>query len=151
MRPRRDSHERWLEALEWIVTLQAAVLLVSAFHRVNLYEGAYGFTRLRFFGQSYASVALMGLIRLLGELHAVPSLDRFLRRVMVVSGLALACLVFGNSDAWIARANLLRYARTGRIDIVYLTRNLGADAVPELVSALPRLPAAVAGQIEGCL
>ena len=70
---------------------------------------------------------------------------------MVVSGLALACLVFGNSDAWIAQANLLRYARTGRIDIVYLTRNLGADAVPELVSALPRLPAAVAGHIEGCL
>ena len=146
-----SPRDRWLEALEWIVTLQAAVLLVSAFHRVNLYEGAYGFTRLRLYVQVYAAVALMGLILLLVELHAVPSLDRFLRRVMVVSGLALACLVFGNSDAWIARANLLRYARTGRIDIVYLTRNLGADAVPELVSALPRLPAAVAGHIEGCL
>jgi two-component system, OmpR family, sensor histidine kinase BaeS len=142
---------RWVGALEWIVTLQAAMLLASAFHRVNLYEGAYGFTRLRLYVQVYAAVALIALILLLAELRAVPSVDRFLRRVMVVSGLALACLVFGNSDAWIAQANLHRYARTGRIDIVYLTRDLGPDAVPQLVSALPRLPAAVAGRIEGCL
>jgi two-component system, OmpR family, sensor histidine kinase BaeS len=141
----------WPKALEWIVTLQAAILLVSAFHRVNLYEGAYGFTRLRLYVQVYAAVALFALILLLVELRAYPSVDRFLRRVMVVAVLALAALILGNSDGWIARANLLRYARTGRIDIVYLTRNLGPDAVPELVNAVPHLPSAVAGRIEACL
>jgi two-component system, OmpR family, sensor histidine kinase BaeS len=146
-----SPRSRRLESLEWIVSLQAAILLVSAFHRVVLYEGAYGFTRLRLYVQVYAAVALVALVLLLVELRAQPSVDRFLRRVMVVSGLALACLVFGNSDAWIAEANLHRYVRTGRIDVEYLTRNLGPDAVPELVGALPRLPAAVAGRIEGCL
>ena len=144
-------YDRRLKALEWIVTLQAAMLLVSAFYRVNLYEGAYGYTRLRLYVQVYAVVALFALILLLVELRAYPSLDRLLRRVMVVGALTLASLVCGNSDAWIAKENLLRYERTGRIDIVYLTRNLGPDAVPELVAALPRLPAAVAGRIEGCL
>lgn len=143
-------YNRRLKA-EWIVTLQAAILLVSAFYRVDLYEGAYGYTRLRLYVQVYAAVALVALALLLLELRAYPSLDRLLRRVMVVGALALASLVFGNSDAWIAKENLLRYERTGRIDIVYLTRNLGPDAVPELVAALPRLPAAVAGRIEGCL
>jgi two-component system, OmpR family, sensor histidine kinase BaeS len=141
----------WPKALEWIVTLQAAMLLLSAFHRVNLYEVAYGFTRLRLYVQVYAAVALFALILLVVELRAYPSVDRLLRRIMVVAVLALAALILGNSDAWIARANLLRYTRTGRIDIEYLTRNLGPDAMPELVNALPHLPSAVAARIEACL
>ncbi len=146
-----DRHHRCLKALEWLVTLQAQILLVSAFYRVNLYEDAYGFTRLRLYVQVYAAVAFVALILLLLELRVYPSADRFLRRVMVVAALAFAGLVFGNSDAWIAHANLLRFARTGRIDILNLTHNLGPDAVPELVGALPQLPGPVAGRIEECL
>ncbi len=144
-------HNPRLKALEWIVTLQAAILLVSAFYRVSLYEGAYGYTRLRLYVQVYAAVALVALLLLLLELRAYPSVDRLLHRVMVVGALALAGPVLGNSDAWIAKENLVRYERTGRIDIVYLTRNLGPDAVPELIAALPRLPEDVAGRIAGCL
>lgn len=146
-----NQHHRWLKVLEWIVTLQAQILLVSAFYRVNLYEGAYGFTRLRLYVQVYAAVTFVALILLILELRAYPSVDRFLRRVMVVAALAFAGLVFGNSDAWIAHANLDRYARTGRIDLPYLTRGLGPDAVPELVAALPHLPGALAGSIVECL
>jgi hypothetical protein len=142
---------RWVRALEWIVTLEAQVLLVSAFHRVYLYEGAYGFTVLRLHVQVYAVVGFMALILLLIELRKGPQLDRFIRRVMVVAALAFVGLIWANADAWIARANLHRYARMGQIDVHYLTHGLGPDAVPELAGSLPHLPSSLATQLAVCL
>ena len=146
-----EEPSRWLQVLEWIVTMQAQVLLLSAFYRVNLYEGAYGFTTLRLYVQVYAAVAFIALILLIIELRRYPLLDRFVRRVTVVAAIAFGGLIWGNSDAWIAHANLLRYARTGQIDVPYLTNSLGPDAVPELVSALPQLPSTLATSLEVCL
>jgi two-component system sensor histidine kinase BaeS len=142
---------RWVKVLELIVTMQAQVLLVSAFYRVNLYEGAYGFTTQRLYVQVYAAVGFIALILLILELRGYPLLDRFIRRVMVIAALAFGGLIWGNSDAWIAHANLLRYTRTGQVDVPYLTNSLGPDAVPELVSALPQLPSTLATRLEVCL
>jgi two-component system, OmpR family, sensor histidine kinase BaeS len=140
-----------VRALEWIVTIQGQILLLSAFHRVDLYEAAYGFTRLRLYVQVYAAGAFVGFILLSLELHGAPSVDRLLRRVSIVAALAVAGLIGANSDAAIAHANLVRYGRTGRIDVPYLTQRLGPDTVPALVAELPHLPGAVARQIRECL
>jgi len=51
----------------------------------------------------------------------------------------LTLLVFWNGDAWVAQANLGRYARTGKLDVQYLARGLSPDAYPTLVEALPRV------------
>jgi uncharacterized protein DUF4153 len=130
--------------LEWLVTVQAQILLTSAFYRLMLYEQAYGFTRLRLYVQVYAVLAFIALLLLALELPRAPQPARLLRRAAATAGLAACVLMYGNSDAWIARANLLRYARTGRIDVPYLTVGLGPDAVPLLVRELAQLPASVA-------
>ncbi|MGI8548585.1 MAG: DUF4153 domain-containing protein [Gemmatimonadaceae bacterium] len=52
----------------------------------------------------------------------------------------LVALPYWNGDAWIARRNLDRFARTGRIDAAYLGTGLSPDAYPTLVTALPLLP-----------
>jgi two-component system sensor histidine kinase BaeS len=78
-------------------------------------------------------------------------IDRLLRRVLVVAALAFGCLMLINSDAWIAQRNLQRYARTGQLDVQYLTRDLGPDAVPQVVAALPRLPMTMAATAANCL
>jgi two-component system, OmpR family, sensor histidine kinase BaeS len=142
---------RAVRLLEWIVIAQGQVLLVSAFYRVDLYEGAYGFTRLRLYVQAYAAVAFVALIFLTVEMRHRPLVDRLLRRVMVVGLMTVGALIFVNSDAWIARANLQRYARVGRIDVPYLTIGLGPDAVPEVVAALPHLPTELQAGIKACL
>jgi two-component system, OmpR family, sensor histidine kinase BaeS len=142
---------RWSRVLEWLVTLQCQVLLMSAFYRVNLYEGAYGFTIPRLSVQVYAAVAFIALILLAIELVEQPRLDRFIRRVLVVSALAVIGMTWGNAGGWIAHANLLRYGRSGQIDVPYLALGLGPDAVPELVDALPHLPPTVATRLEVCL
>jgi two-component system sensor histidine kinase BaeS len=142
---------RWSRILESVVTLQCLVLLASAFYRVNLYEGAYGFTVLRLYVQVHAAIAFIALLLLAIELVEAPHLDRYVRRVLVVCALAVIGLTWGNPDGWIARANLLRYGRTGQIDVPYLTRGLGPDAVPELVGALPHLAPGVATRLQTCL
>jgi Domain of unknown function (DUF4153) len=147
--PTRRS--RLVHALEWVVVLQAQILLVSAFYRVNLYEAAYGFTRLRLYVQVYAAVALVALCCLLIELRTEPVLDRLLRRTLTVAALAFGSLILVNSDAWIARKNLQRYAQSGQLDLPYLTSELGPDAVPVLVSALPQLPQSLASQSADCI
>jgi two-component system, OmpR family, sensor histidine kinase BaeS len=140
-----------IRALEWLVLVQAQVLLLSAFYRVNLYEAAYGFTRLRLYVQVYAVVASVGLICLLLELRAQPVLDRLMRRVLTAAAIAFAAVVLVNSDALIARQNLQRYSHTGQLDVDYLTGGLGPDAVAPIVSALPSLSAPLATQVTGCL
>ena len=59
------------------------------------------------------------------------------RHVMAVALATLAILAYWNADAWVARENIARYARTGKLDVAYLTRGLSPDAYPTLVTALP--------------
>ena len=142
---------RLIHGLEWIVLLQAQILLISAFYRVNLYEAAYGFTRLRVYVQAYAAVASVGLACLLLELRGSPLLDRLLRRVLTAASVVVGLLILVNSDAWIARQNLQRYSHTRQLDVEYLTRELGPDAVPLIVSVLPTLSAPLATEAADCL
>jgi hypothetical protein len=73
--------------------------------------------------------------------HVVRNFDvrALARGVMNLALSALVVLVFWNVDAWVARANISRYAQTGKIDVEYLARSLSLDAYPTLVGALPKL------------
>jgi hypothetical protein len=48
-------------------------------------------------------------------------------------------LAVRNTDAWIVRHNVDRYAAMGTIDLEYLEHELSADATPALIASLPRL------------
>src|SRR5262249_34478669 len=128
------SWRRLVRILEWVVLLQAQILLVSAFHRVLLYELAYGFTRLRLYVQVYAAVAFVGLGLWGLELRDWRQPERLLRHALLVATAAALVLVYGNSDAWIVRADLQRGVLCARLDVPYLA-GLGPDAVPALVDA----------------
>jgi two-component system, OmpR family, sensor histidine kinase BaeS len=141
------ARTRWVRALELAVIVQAQILLLSAFQRVDLYEAAYGFTLPRLHVQAYAVGAFIALILLALELRTLPSFDRWLRRVLVVAALIFCALIYANADGWIARQNVARCAQTGQLDVSYLTIGLGADAVPELVNSLARLPAPIASRL----
>jgi hypothetical protein len=101
---------------------------------MNLYEQAYGFTRLRilvsacelWLGAVFAMVLAAGV-----RLRA-----RWLAQAVAASGAAaLLGLALLNPDRFIADRNIDRYERIDRIDLDYLSR-LSADAAP----ALDRLP-----------
>jgi len=115
----------------------ALVIVASAIHRMSTYEQAYGFTRLRVFviGIEFWLGAVLILVLVAGIRMSGSWLPQAVLASTVVAMLTLAAV---NPDAYIARHNVARYARTGQIDTAYLA-TLSADAFP----ALDRLPAAL--------
>ena len=129
--PRR-GHRLLLRALLGALCLLTLVILASAFHRLQLYEDAFGLTRAR--------LGAVAVILWLGAAFVLVSLAPLVRRRLAqiaVGGTALALIAFSaaNPDGLIAERNIEHWRHTGRIDVGYLS-GLSADAVP-VVDTLP--------------
>jgi hypothetical protein len=110
-----------------------------AFMRVVRYEQAYGFTESRLYAQAYmVLLACMSALVMIEVARRAPS-SRFAYHSTSAALLIFALCVYGNTDAWIVRHNVDRYARTGKLDTYYLSAVLSSDATPELIASLPRL------------
>ncbi|SNT46144.1 protein of unknown function [Asanoa hainanensis] len=133
--PRADRADRvTIRLLLGALALLTLVVVASATYRMNVYEQAYGYTRLRVFvtavelglGVVFVAILVAG-VRLRGGW--LP------RAVLGIATVGLLALAVVNPDRLIADRNVDRFIATGRIDLVYLS-SLSADAVP----ALNRLP-----------
>jgi hypothetical protein len=124
-----------LRALLGLLCALTLVVVGSAIHRLQLYEDAFGLTRLRlaaevsalWLGGAFTLVLLAGLVPYVRL--RLPSL--------AVGGTAVALIAFSaaNPDGLIASRNVEHWRETGQIDLTYLD-GLSADAVPVL-SELP--------------
>jgi len=131
-------------AFRGLAGVQIALVLAitaSAFQRLRLYHASYGLTESRF----YAMVLLIWIgVMLLWFTATVlrGRRDPFAFGALA-SGLATVALLFViNPDAIVARTNVARMASADalvRFDVAYAT-SLSADAVPDLIDALPALP-----------
>lgn len=110
-----------------------AVILVSAFQRLLLYEAAYSFTRIRTL--THVFMIWLGLL-----LVATVVLELLGRTRGFALAALLAAIGFGatisllNVDGFIARQNIARAAQGAELDSSYLV-GLSADAAPSLVEA----------------
>ncbi len=122
------------------------VVVVTALHRLDLYENAYGLTMLRFYAAVF--VAWVGLaLLLLGVWFAGGRRRAWCPAAAVGAGLAgLLLLNVINPEALVVRRNVALAERTGRFDTSYLFE-LSDDAIPELVRTLPRLDAATQAEV----
>jgi hypothetical protein len=110
------------------------VIVASALYRMNLYEQAYGFTRLRLLVS--ACELWLGLVFAMVLAAGVRLRARWLAQAVAGSATAMLLgVALLNPDRFIADRNVDRYERIDRIDLDYLSR-LSADAAP----ALDRLP-----------
>ncbi|HYJ78531.1 MAG TPA: DUF4173 domain-containing protein, partial [Longimicrobiaceae bacterium] len=114
--------------------------IASALHRMRLYQAAYGLTELRLYTTAFmlwlsAVFAWLAVTVLRGRR------ERFAFGAVVAALEALVVLHAVNPDALIVRVNTGRADAAVRFDARYAA-SLSADAVPALLAALPRLPAA---------
>jgi hypothetical protein len=108
------------------------VVLVSALHRLRLYEDAFGLTRLRLLAETVA-VWLGVLLLLLGAAGWFTTVrTRSASAAVVLTAAGLLAFSLGNPDRRIAERNIDRWETTGLLDADYLAK-LSADAVPALV------------------
>jgi hypothetical protein len=140
-----------------VLAVLTGVVLVSAVVRLSLYQGAYGWTELRFYALLAIAWLGLGVVSALGGL----ALDRvrLVPRVLVVGALllAIAANVVG-PQRFVTEQNLARATdpslvppdgRSG-LDVNYLW-SLGDEAVPLLVAAAPQLPVELRTRVEFAL
>jgi hypothetical protein len=126
-------------ALGVLLMALVAVMLVSAYQRLVLYETVYGFTRLR----TYTHVFMIWVAILLACVVVLDLLQR--QRAFAVAAL-LASLGFAfsltllNVDGFIFQRNVQRFELGQDLDVGYLA-SLSSDAVPAMVT-LYQSPAA---------
>ncbi len=137
------SDRRWLRGSLGALCLLTLVVVGSALHRMDLYQDAYGFTRLRLLVDVFEGwLALLVLAVLVAGIRLRGG---WLPRAALLSGAGLVLgLALLNPDGWIARHNIARYEATGKVDWTYL-RGLSLDAAPTLLG----LPAADAACVLG--
>ena len=114
-----------------------AVVLVSAFRRLSLYEDAFGFTWSRVLG--HIAVLVVAALLICGLVAVCVRRASWLpAAAVVVAVVAVIGLNALDPDAFIASRNIDRYRATGTLDTSTLG-TLSADAAPVLAAALPLL------------
>lgn len=124
------SDRLWLRVALGALCAETLVVVASALYRMDVYQEAYGFTRLRLLVDVFEG--WLGVLVLAVVVSGIGLRGAWLPRFALLSGVVgLLGLALVNPDAWIARHNLARYDDTGRVDWFYL-RDLSDDAVPVL-------------------
>lgn len=126
--PNASQWGRWLvRFLQTLLILCTAVMLVSAFLRMSLYESQYGYTYLRVLTQAFMIfLFVLFVVALIKIWHNGVGL---FQTYVVISLVAYLIINYMNIDVFITKKNLQRYDATGLIDAKYLT-TLSYDSLP---------------------
>jgi two-component system, OmpR family, sensor histidine kinase BaeS len=135
---REERLRRGLLAGLCVLTL---VVLASAFHRLSLYESAFGFTTARV--TAHATILwLAALFVLVLALGAARRAEHLPRSAVLLTGVALLAFGLAQPEAIVARGNVDRFAATGQLD-VWTLQYLSADAAPALAELPPEVAACI--------
>jgi hypothetical protein len=112
-----------------IVIAEVILVIASAFKRLSLYIDAYSLTTLRFYAAAFIML-LLALFILLAVKFIKAKQEQFFTfgtLLLLITFLMLVNIV--NPDAFIAKSNMERYNRTGKLDVTHIGK-LSADAEP---------------------
>lgn len=140
-----DSMLRILYSLLVACTL---VMLFSAHFRMSLYEEAYGYTYLRML--THAFMAFLFVLFLISLYKIWNDRISIVKPYIITALIAYMIVNYMNIDVIIARNNIDRYFKTGKIDVHYLTE-LSYDAIPEMVKLIGNEDSMVSQPVENYL
>lgn len=121
--------------LSGVVIIEVLIIMLSAHRRLGLYEQAYGFTALRLYSHLFIGLLAVVFTLLLVHILRERRENQFAFQVFLVLIAFLGITNLLNPDAFIARQNIQRFNRDGKVDLRYLT-DLSEDAVPEISKLL---------------
>jgi Domain of unknown function (DUF4153) len=126
-----------LRALVGTTCATSVVVVISAIHRMWLYQQAYGFSVQRL--MVIAIELWLGAVFVLIAVAGIRMTARWLpHAVLVVGVLALLGVAAMNPERFIAERNIDRYEQTGLLDTDYLL-----SLSPDVERALARLPESI--------
>lgn len=136
--PKEQSrHRRIFGSLAGFQLALVFVIMISALERMYLYQREYGLTEQRFY-----TTAFMGWLAAVFIWFSVTVLrgrrEHFAFGAMTAGFLLVLTLHIVNPDQFITRVNLSRESTGRPLDAEYVA-SLSADAVPEMIRAIPKL------------
>ena len=137
LRNESHEHQRTFRQLAIVLLLLLAVVMASALARMRLYVGAFGLSEIRVYSTAFM-LYLAGVFAWFAWTTLRGQRPRFAFGALVQGFAVLGGLHLVNPDALIVRTNLARPPAERPFDGWYAA-SLGADAVPLLLEALPRL------------
>lgn len=129
----KSSYTKYMNTIMCIFTI---IIAISAFMRMHLYENEFGYTFLRL--MVYV-ILITEIISILPTIYYIIKGKINLLKSYFVIGIVMYVIVnFINIDHMIAKNNINRAEKISgeyvrKIDVDYLTNNLGTDAVSEIV------------------
>lgn len=115
--------------LNSVLVACTAVILISAYYRMLLYEEAYGFTYLRVLTQAFMIFILVLLVIMAFKIWKTGT--NIFKLYVITAITAFVLINYVNVDMIIVRNNIERFRQTGSLDVQYIS-SLSYDAVPEL-------------------
>src|SRR5438876_8068996 len=137
LRNESREHQRTFRQLAIVLLLLLAVVMASALARMRLYVGAFGLSEIRVYSTAFM-LYLAGVFAWFAWTTLRGQRPRFAFGALFQGFAVLGGLHLVNPDALIVRTNLARPPAERPFDGWYAA-SLGADAVPLLLEALPRL------------
>ncbi|MBW3660571.1 MAG: DUF4173 domain-containing protein [Gemmatimonadetes bacterium] len=141
-----SEHRRTFVGLAYGLAAGVVLVLASGAHRMWLYVDAYGLTEARLYASAFMVWLAIVAVWLAATIAGGRS-ERFAAGSLVAGWVLFVAMVALNPAGLVVRVNAER-ASAGEMpgfDVEYGASALGIDAVPALVEAVQRLPAA-----EGC-
>ncbi|MFN2570496.1 MAG: DUF4153 domain-containing protein [Gemmatimonadales bacterium] len=130
---------RVFRQLAGLLLVLLAIIMASALQRMRLYVSAYGLTDDRLYATAFM-ILLVGTCAWFAGTVLRGVRQRFAFGALMQAFAVLAGLHILNPNAFTVRTNLARPVSERPFDAAYAT-TLGADAVPPLLDAFPRLAA----------
>lgn len=134
MAKKREVKSKYINVMSILMIGLTFIILVSSAFRMYLYESAYGYTILRL---------LVYCVLLTEAIMLVPTIIYIINPKFNLAKIYLAIIIviyvgmnFANFDNIIAKRNVDRYIATGKIDVYYLRKNTGTDAIPQMIRIL---------------
>ena len=123
---------KWLSGA---LIAEVMVIMFSAHMRLSLYEEAYGFTALRLLSHLFILWLACAFILLVVHIVRQQRENQFAFQLFISALCFFAVVNIINPDAFIARQNIDRFDRVGKIDADHLA-HLSGDAVPVVAKFL---------------
>lgn len=129
-----EENNKYINFMEILMIIFTLIIIVSSAVRMYFYEQAYGYTLLRLLVYCVLlTEAILLIPTILYILNKHRNLIKTYFTIIVVMYIGMNII---NSDAIIANRNINRYIETGKIDLEYLEKETGTDAISNIIEIL---------------
>ena len=126
------KEDRYLKCMNLFMIAFTVILLVVSFQKMYLYESNYGYTLLRLL--VYITLITELILLIPTAIYILNKKINIFHQYFIIIIIMYIAINFVNIDQVIAKRNVDRYIKTGKLDIEYLTKGIGIDAIEQTKS-----------------